>query len=653
MEDQLDVDTAQMEANHLVMESEIDRNRRALQQLFPEAYCDGQLDLDVLLQLTGSEAQDPSERYGLAWFGKRSARQVALEPSLGTLRPAPDESVEWTSTRNLFVEGDNLEVLKLLQKSHYARVKMIYIDPPYNTGSDLIYRDNFRDGITAYRVATGQVDESGLSISSASETAGRLHTAWLNMMYPRLKLARNLLRNDGVLFMSIDEREIGNARLLLSEIFGEQNAICEFIWHAKRGGGSDKGGVVSEHEYVLCYARDASRQPLGNVQVEAASLDRVDEIGPYRRGRELNKWGANSLRRDRETMFFPIPGPNGEDVFPIRNDGKEGRWRRGHKQMMATVSRGDADFVPREDGSFTVYEKIRNTDRRAKPHRTMLGDVGQTADGTKAIKALFDQEEVFDFTKPPSLIKALIKLAAPPEPDHDGQTDFIILDFFAGSGTTAEAVMELNAEEESDLRFVLVQFPERLDFQSSKQSAAAALCEAMGRPANIAELAMERVRRAGQAIRAKHSEWAGDSGFRLLRLDSSNLQQWDSQTSDIEATLLANLDHVRPGRSANDLLFEALLRLGIDPSAHIQLRSVGGHDAYVVAEGPLIAYLGEKYENAEVDAVAQEIVELAQEISDSRDVTVILRDTAFRDDVAKANLLAALEQGSITNVKTI
>ncbi len=649
----MDVDTAQSAATQLEVETEVDRNQRALQQLFPEAYSDGLLDLDVLLQLTGSQAQDPTERYGLTWHGKRAARQIALEPSVGTLRPAPNESVDWATSRNLFVEGDNLEVLKLLQKSHYGRVKMIYIDPPYNTGTDLIYRDNFRDGITAYRVATGQVDEAGLSTSSASETAGRLHTAWLNMMYPRLKLARNLLRNDGVLFMSIDEREVGNARLLLSEIFGEQNAISEFIWHAKRGGGSDKGGVVSEHEYVLCFARDASREPLGHIDIEAASLDRVDEVGPYRRGRELNKWGANSLRRDRETMFFPIPGPNGEEVFPIRNDGKEGCWRRGYKQMMATVSRGDADFVPRGDGNFTVYEKIRSTDSRAKPHRTMLGDVGQTADGTKAIKALFDQEKVFDFTKPPSLIKALIKLAAPPEPDHDGQTDFIILDFFAGSGTTAEAVMELNAEDESDLRFLLVQFPERLDPLSSKQSAAAQLCESMGRPANIAELAMERVRRAGRAIEGRQPHGAGDTGFRVLRLDSSNLQQWDSRTDDIEATLLANLDHVRPGRSANDLLFEALLKLGIDPSATIEVRIVGGHEAFVVADGPLIAYLGEKYENAEVDVVAQELVDLAEDVADSRDVTIILRDTAFQDDVAKANLLAALEQGSINNVKTI
>lgn len=637
----------------LAEDSPAELNRARLLQLFPEAFSDGQLDLSALLQLVGEPIETSSEKYGLSWHGKRAARQAALEPSIGTLRPSPAESLDWDTTRNLFVEGDNLEVLKLLQKSFYGRVKMIYIDPPYNTGNDFVYRDNYRDGITNYKLVTGQIDASGKALSSDSETSGRLHTSWLNMMYPRLKLARNLLGADGVLFMSIDEREVANARLLLSELFGEQNAICEFIWHAKKGGGSDKGGVVSEHEYVLCFARDASREPLGHLEVIAESLDREDEIGPYRRGRELNKWGANSLRSDRPTMFFPIPGPNGEDVFPIRNDGKDGCWRRGRKQMMAAVARKDIDFVARADGNFTAYEKIRNTDMRAKPHRTLLPNVGQTADGTKAIKALFDGEKVFDFTKPPRLVEALIELAAPPEPDFDGQTDFIVLDFFAGSGTTAEAVMNLNAEDEAERRFVLVQLPEPLEAGTRSTSPAVQLCEALGVPANIAEITKERIRRASKAIQKRHPDWEGDAGFRVLKLDSTNLQEWDAETEDVEATLLANLDHVKADRVGEDLLFEVLLRLGVDPTARIDVRSAANQSIFVVPDGPVIACLAENYDNADVAEVAAALASIAEEISPQSDVTVVLRDSAFVNDVAKTNLLAALEQSSISNVKTI
>ncbi len=628
-------------------------NRDRLLQLFPEAFLDGQLDVQALLQLVGEPIETQAEKYGLTWHGKRAARQAALDTSVGTLRPAPDESLDWDSTRNLFVEGDNLEALKLLQKSFYGRVKMIYIDPPYNTGNDFIYRDNYRDGITNYKFVTGQVDSDGKAMSSDSETTGRLHTSWLNMMYPRLKLARNLLRADGVLFMSIDEREVGNARLLLAEIFGEQNAICEFIWHAKKGGGSDKGGVVSEHEYVLCFARDATREPLGYLEVTAESLDREDEIGPYRRGRELNKWGANSLRTDRPTMFFGIPGPDGQEVLPIRNDGKEGCWRRGRKQMMAAVTRKDIDFVARADGNFTAYEKIRNTDMRAKPHRTLLPNVGQTADGTKAIKALFDGEKVFDFTKPPRLIEALIELAAPPEPDFDGQTDFIVLDFFAGSGTTAEAVMNLNAEDEAERRFILVQLPEPLSLEDKSPSAAVQLCQSLRVPTNIAEVTKERIRRASAAIRTSHPDWQGDGGFRVLKLDSTNLQEWDAETTDIEATLLANLDHVKSDRGSNDLLFEILLRLGVDPTARIEIRSAANQSIYVVPDGPLIACLADDYDNADVAEVAAALAKIAEEISPAADVTVVLRDSAFLSDVAKTNLLAALDQSAISNVKTI
>jgi len=354
-----------------------------LKALFPEAITEGKVDFEVLRQVLGVAIDDREEKYGLNWHGKRRARQLALTPSAGTLRPCMEDSVDWGTTRNLMIEGDNLEVLKLLQKSYAGKVKLIYIDPPYNTGKDFVYPDNFQDNIKNYLQLTGQIDSNGNKVSFNTETSGRFHTDWLNMMYPRLKLARNLLRDDGVLFVSIDEREIANLRIMLDEVFGPENSVCEFIWQAKKGGGSDNGGVVSDHEYVVCYCRNIAAEPLSQILLQAEPLNKVDEKGPYRIGRELNKWGANSLRKDRPTMFYPIPGPGGLDVFPIRNDNKEGCWRWGKKKLLTAVAAGDVEFVQRENGTYIVYQKVRSAEARGKPHRTLLEQCGQTADAAR------------------------------------------------------------------------------------------------------------------------------------------------------------------------------------------------------------------------------------------------------------------------------
>ena len=372
-----------------------------LRAILPEAFADGKINWDTLREVLGETLEDDAqEHFGLFWPGKREARRLASLPSKGTLIPQPGQGVDEDATHNLFIEGDNLEVLKLLQKSYAGRVKMIYIDPPYNTGNDFVYKDSFQQPLDEYLRLTEQVDEQGKVLTTNSQSSGRYHSAWLNMIYPRLRLARELLNDDGLIFVSIDDNELHNLSQILKELFGEECFVGILVWHSKSGGGSDKAGIVADHEYVVCFQKTAKSNALSRISVESEQLDQTDEKGAYRRGRELNKWGSNSRREDRPTMFFPIPGPSGEDVYPIRNDGAEGCWRWGKKKMTDIVAKQDVEFVKRPNGTYIVYEKIRSADPRSKPYRTWLSDIGTTADGSKLVKELFDGKKIFDFPKP-------------------------------------------------------------------------------------------------------------------------------------------------------------------------------------------------------------------------------------------------------------
>ena len=629
-------------------------NIEQLQSLFPEAFTEGRLDFDVLKQLLGAVVDEREEKYGLNWHGKRQARQLALTPSTGTLRPCPEESVTWDTTQNLMIEGDNLEVLKLLQKSYAGKVKLIYIDPPYNTGRDFVYPDSFQDNIRNYLKVTGQLDADGNKVTSNSETSGRFHTDWLNMMYPRLKLARNMLRDDGVLFVSIDEREVANLRAVLGELFGAENGVCEFVWQAKKGGGSDNRGVVSEHEYVLCYCRNIDAEPLGQLTIDAEPLDQTDANGPYRRGRELNKWGANSLRKDRPTMFFPIPGSNGVDVFPIRNDGKEGCWRWGKKKILQAVADGNVEFVARENGTYIAYEKIRSSDARRKPFRTLLTDSGQTADGTKVIKDLFDGERVFDFSKPLDLVSVLLTIGMPLSDDDDIDTTPLVMDFFAGSGISGHsAMLRSAAAADSSCRFVLVQLPETLDPTNSDQKIASEFCDKLGKPRNIAELTKERLRRAAKKIREDNPLFAGDLGFRVFKLASSNIRTWEPNRNDLPKTLEESVEHLKTDRSEQDILFELLLKLGLDLAVPIKQKAIGGKTVHSIGAGTLLVCLAEQIAAAEVELLALGIVAWHKELAPAGETTVVFRDSAFADDVVKTNLTAIIQQHGLENVRSL
>ena len=567
-----------------------------LRLLMPEVFDEGHIDWEKLKAALGENVNFANERYVLNWAGKSEAFRVMQQPSTATLVPCREESVDFDNTQNVFIEGENMEVLKVLQKSYFRKVKMIYIDPPYNTGSDsFIYPDKYSESKEEYLRRVGDKNEEGYMTRDGmfrknAKENGQYHSNWLNMMMPRLYLAKSLLREDGVIFISIDDNEVHNLRLLVNEIFGKENFVAQFIWHAKKGGGSDSSKIVTDQEYVLCYLKsDNPAGALQKVELVGETLDKQDEKGSYRRGRELNKWGSNSRREDRPTMYFPIKGPNGKEVYPIRNDGSEGCWRWGRKAMKAIVEAGDVEFVERQDGTYIAYEKIRNTDARFKPYRTFI-NCGTTADGSKLIKSIFGAK-YFDFPKPLDLITILANIGL-------GEND-ILLDFFSGSGTTAHAVMELN-KDGGNRKYICVQLPELCEEKSEAYKAGYK---------TIAEISKERIRRAGVKIRkevemeqAKQKEQLSfdeeqtvtmpDLGFKVFKLSDSNFKQWrDIKGSDKEEwqqQILDFLDPVTENATIDNMVYELLLKSGKDLNSVIEQKEgyylINGNELILMLE---------------------------------------------------------------------
>ena len=567
--------------------NQADENFKKLVELFPNAVTEtidsetGEtiraIDKDVLMQEISSRVvEGREERYQFTWPDKKKAVLAANAPIAATLRPVKEDSVGkdgtpggWDS-KNLYIEGDNLDVLKLLQETYLGKVKMIYIDPPYNTGNDFVYEDDFAEDAGEYLARSGQFDDQRNRLELNTESNGRYHTDWLNMLFPRFKIARSLLSDDGVIFVSINEKELNNLYKCLDEVFGEVNRVGIFSWLSKSGGGSDNGLVVNDQEYIVCYCKNIGNSDgiLNKIEISAEPLDREDEHGKYRLGRELNKWGANSRREDRPTMFFPIPGPNGEEVYPIRNDGTEGCWRWGKTAMMQAVQNGDCEFAPRGDGTFIVYEKIRTEENRLKPYRTFISESGTTADGTKEVKALFEDKKVFDFPKPINLIKHLVNIAS--------TQGSIVLDFFSGSATTANAVMQLNLEDGMNRRFIMVQLPEMTDENSEAFKAGYK---------NICEIGKERIRRAGRKLKNEAGLAATDLdiGFRVMRLDSSNMEDVFYNPDELSRDLLGRtVDNIKIDRTPEDLLFQVMLDLGVDLASSIEERIIDGKTVYIV-----------------------------------------------------------------------
>lgn len=592
-----------------------------LKALFPNVFTEGKVDFDALKAELGEHVETNGERYQFTWAGKEQAKRIATTPSLGTLRPAPDESVDWDSTENLYIEGDNLEVLKLLQKSYFNQVKMIYIDPPYNTGKDFVYKDDFRDNLANYQRLTGQRDEDGNPLFTNSDSAGRYHSNWLNMMYPRLKLARNLLCDDGVIFISIDDNEEHNLRKLCDEIFGEGNFVGKICWK-KKTNGNNMGEIPPVHDYLIVYAKKIQDGLLLGEHIPAEYLEKSyqntdnDERGP---------WTTSDLSANHEGPYFSIKNPKtGEVHYP-----PEGRyWVFNESEVLSRISDGRIIFG--RTGVAAPVQKKFLSERASLRWKidSWWHNVALNADGTEEIKQLL-QPKLFSHPKPVNLISKILEITC-----EAG----VVLDFFSGSATTAHAVMQLNAEDGGNRKFIMVQIPEPTPEKSEAQKAGYA---------TIAEIGKERIRRAAAKIREEHPDTQADLGFKVLKLDSSNLKKWQPNYDNLKDDLLDAVDNIALGRSSEDLLYEVLIKYGLPLTLPVAKQQVNGHTVYNVASGSLVACFDE---NINLDTV-QAIIDLGS--ADEPILRIVFRDSSFADDVVKTNAIQRFKQAGIEDVLSI
>lgn len=596
-------------------------NIRNVEALFPNAVTEQKfggairkvVDFDVLRQeLSDCIVEGPEERYQFTWPDKRKSILAANAPINKTLRPCREESVNFDTTENLYIEGDNLEVLKLLQETYLGKVKMIYIDPPYNTGNDFIYKDDFKEKAEDYLANSGQYDEDGNQMVQNTESNGRFHTNWLNRIYPVLKLAKDLLSDDGGIFISIDDHEQCNLKKICDEIFGGANFLVQFV-RKGNGGKQDSKYYAINHEYILCYARNKSNFVSGKQVKDDDNYPYFDAVqNRYYKTQLLRKWGDNSKRSDRPNLYYPIKDPDGDDHYPMLSDTEEGCWRWGKNTMRTNISLGLVEFKKKKD-KWVAYEKIFQPvgdEINTKLYTTLLDGVLNNT-GAAMVSNLFGSK-IFDYPKPVDLLARCIQLIKL-------SSDDIVLDFFSGSATTAHAVMQLNAEDGGKRKFIMVQLPELTDEKSEAYKAGYK---------NICEIGKERIRRAGKKILEEHPDAKDlDIGFRVLKCDSSNMEDVYYTPADyMKKEISLFVDNVKTDRSAEDLLFQCMLELDTPLSSSIEVQEIGGKAVYNVAGGHLMAC----FDTDVTDEVVTEIAKLQPSY-------FVLRDSSMADDSVAAN----------------
>ena len=595
-------------------------NLDKLRSVFPECVSEGKLDIDKLLSLCGEYIDNDFEKYKFEWKGKADCLRLAQKRSTGTLRPCPEESVDWDTTQNLYIEGDNLEVLKLLQTAYYRKVKMIYIDPPYNTGNDFVYADDFTDPMARYKEVTQQTTKSN------PETMGRYHTNWLNMMYPRLRLVANLLRDDGVIFISIDDNEVTNLRKVCDEVFGEENFIGTILWK-KKTNGNNMGFIPPVHDYLLVYARSI-------LDIKDIGYDVTEEYINKTYSNPDNDprgaWTTMDLSANHKGPYFPIINPaTGESFNP-----PEGRyWVFNEEEVQRRIADGRIIFG--KTGMTRPVQKVFAAERiKGKIRAESWWDKhGMNEDATAEIRELFGQGKLFTHPKPSKLIYNLIKIST--------ESDDLILDFFSGSATTAHAVMQLNAEDGGNRRFILVQLPELCDEKSEAYKAGYK---------NICEIGKERIRRAGKKILEEHTQVTMeenkqplDVGFRVFKLDTSNLKTWDATPiEDEQLDLLYQrmntmIHRVKPERTDLDMIYEIMLKLGVPLTYSVTSFTINNKTVYGVGDDCLLLIC--LAENVQPEDVEQ--------MTEYAPAKIIISRDSFRDDTAMANAYYILRDHGI------
>ena len=668
-----------------------EKNIEKIAELFPNCITESKdengnlkkaINFDILKQMLSKEIVDGDEAYEFTWVGKKAAMLEANKPIRKTLRPCPEESLNWDTTQNLYIEGDNLDVLKLLQESYLGKVKMIYIDPPYNTGNDFIYKDDFAQSLDEYEAESGQVDEEGNRLFKNSETNGRFHSDWCSMMYSRLMVARNLLSDDGVIFISIDDNEVDNLSKIVSDIYGDDNFICKFIWKSKLGKVGTTSTISATHEYIVCYAKEITNVHFKMIENKSEG-----------RKENLRQWGIGDRREDRPSMFYPIE-INGVSVLPIKDDGTEGRWRVGQEMAKELLDNGMLE-LSYKNGKYNIYRYFSSSISNS-PYDTLLFDkIGTTANGAKLLKSL-EMDRCFSFSKPVELIRHFIFLNTK---DND-----LILDFFSGSATTAHAVMQLNAEDGGNRKFIMVQLQEPCDEKSEAYKAGFK---------NICEIGKERIRRAGKKIleekgipTARQSApsvtschlpqstiWGGsennedapqkqcfggaveqsstegaalqsnavtegvlfketnndrplsalratspnskalgadlvDVGFRVFKLADSNMKDvYYSADEYSQQSLQDFVSNIKEDRTDLDLLFGCLLEWGLPLSMPYSSEKINGFNVHTYNDGDLIACFDEN--------ISEEVIKI---IAKRNPLRAVFRDSSFANSPSKINV---------------
>lgn len=640
------------------------QNIQRLKELFPEIITDSKkIDFDMLKTVLGETVEHNNERYQFTWHGKKQTILGAQKPSKGTLRPVPEKSKNFDTTENLYIEGDNLEVLKLLHKSYNGKIKMIYIDPPYNTGKDFVYKDNFKDGIQNYLEQTRQLDDYGNIVSTNTESNGRFHTDWLNMMYARLKLAKNLLKIDGGIFISIDDNELKNLLKLCDEVFGEENFVGQIAVVNNLKGRNDSKNIATAHEYLVIYGKKEfilNGLPLTDEQIAEYNL--TDENGEKYQLRDLRKRGRPDRREDRPNMYFPIyyDEKNNRasldkiegaiEIFPKKGDGSDGRWRWGKERTQKNLHRLVAHYSKTKDKwsiRHKIYlnehlnDSIHDEEDEESNHRTSksksfwMQPSHSTDVASRQIKSIF-KENIFDYPKSLDFIKDVLYLGS--------SSNDIILDFFSGSATTAHATMQLNTEDGGNRKFIMVQIPENLEEKSE------AYKEGYH---TICDIGEERIRRAGE--KCKHEliekqQLAGmldeniidleklDIGFKVLKLDSSNIREWNVDFENLEDSLNLYESPFVEGRSELDIVYEIMLKQGLELTYPINTIEVDGKTIYDIAFGNLFICLAK---NINTD-IAKAIIACRDEYGIETS-SVIFSDAGFdQNDSEKLNCIELL-----------
>lgn len=602
----------------------VNENFEKLATLFPNCItetAEGKaIDFDLLKQeLNHAVVDGTKERYRLEWPGRRESIVTANLPTTKTLRPIREDSVDFDNTENIYIEGDNLEVLKLLQESYLDRIKMIYIDPPYNTGNDFVYKDNFTSEKEKQLFDSGQIDEFNQRLIANPESAGRYHSDWLSMIYPRLKLARNLLTEDGVIFISIDDNEDSNLKKICNEIFGEINFIDTIIWKKRYGGGAKEKYLVALHEYVLVYSKQKSALQNMYVSLSEEQIKRYyinkDEKFKLRGGYRTHPLEAMKSFDTRENLNFPVKAPDGTEVWPKR------QWRWGQDTFRDAIQKGEVEFNKTKDGNWVLsskqYLKDENGEVRQTKPFTIIDDIF-TQHGTNEIVEIFGNAKIFDFPKPSSFLSRLIEIG------FNSDRSSVFLDFFSGSASSAHAIMQMNAEDFGKRKYIQVQLPELTETTSDAFKAGFV---------NICEIGKERIRRIAKKIK-KETGAEIDYGFRVYRLSESNMQDVYYRPQDYKQEVLDLFaDNIKADRTEDDLLAQVILDWGLPLSLKIEQMTVSGKHVFKVAKNSLYACFDKGIDET-----------FATEIAKDKPLRIVFRDSGFKDDTAKTNVKQLLKQ---------